>query len=81
MLSEELPDPISACLLDVDLSVPTYEGLNKIWPRLAKNGVIVVDDCLETKDGWQARKGYQSFCSETGLQEEYMFGAGIVRKL
>jgi hypothetical protein len=37
------PTSISACLLDVDLAVPIYDGLTLIWPRLETGGVIVVE--------------------------------------
>ncbi len=51
-----LPPRISAALLDVDLAVPIYEGLRKLYPRLSPGGVIAIDDCPE--NDWQARQGY-----------------------
>lgn len=80
MPPDQLPKQVSACLLDVDLSKPTYDGLKKIWPRLSPGGVIVVDDCSENNRGWRAIKGYRDFCAEERLPEEYQFNAGIVRK-
>jgi hypothetical protein len=59
---------------------PTYEGLKKIWPHLSLGGIIVVDDCIGTEEGWQALAGYQEFCTHAGLPQEYIFGAGILRK-
>lgn len=37
-----MPERISACLLDVDLFVPIYDGLKLVWPLLEDGGVIVV---------------------------------------
>lgn len=53
-----LPDAISAALLDVDLALPIYEGLKKLYSRLAPGGVILVDDCPQECD-WRARQGYE----------------------
>jgi hypothetical protein len=74
-----LPQRISAALLDVDLAVPIYDGLRKLYPRLAPGGVIAVDDCPEGYD-WQARQGYDRFCREAGIAQRYDLGMGLVRK-
>ncbi|WP_171110355.1 MULTISPECIES: class I SAM-dependent methyltransferase [Streptomyces] len=73
-----LPQQISACLVDVDLSDPVHAALELVYPRLASGGVIVVDDC----DGqtWQARLGYERFVEERGLRKEYTFGMGIISR-
>jgi hypothetical protein len=68
-----------AALIDVDLSIPTYEGLKRIYPRLLEGGIICVDDC-EEGDNWKARSGYQRFTQESGLREKYDHGLGIVTK-
>ena len=45
-LSEnKLPDQIAFCLVDVDLYRPVLSALNKIYPRMNPDGIIVVDDC------------------------------------
>lgn len=75
----KLPDEISACLLDVDLLEPIYEGLKKIYPRMQKGGVILVDDC--EGEMWQGRKGYEKFMEEMGFEPEFQYGMGILRKL
>ena len=31
----------SACLVDVDLAVPVYDGLKLVWPQMEDGGVIV----------------------------------------
>jgi len=41
----KLPDRIAFCLLDVDLYRPVLSGLKKVYPRMSKGGVIVIDDC------------------------------------
>ncbi len=74
-----LPDEIAACLIDVDLSMPTYQALNKVYAKLVPGGVICVDDCPDGYD-WKARAGYTRFVREQGLSEDYRFGMGIVRK-
>jgi hypothetical protein len=74
-----LPPRISAALLDVDLAVPIYDGLRKLYPRLAPGGVIAVDDCPEVY-AWQARQGYDRFCREAGIHPHYEFGVGLLRK-
>ncbi len=74
-----LPKTISACLLDVDLAVPVYDGLKLIWPLLEAGGIIVVDDCYENNIGdWQAYKGYKRFCQELGLKEHFFCGVGYL---
>lgn len=75
--AERLPEQIAACLIDVDLSQPVYMALRKVYPRLAPNGVIVVDDCAEDSF-WRARLGYRRFITEQGLSERYEFGMGLV---
>ncbi|MEV0322978.1 TylF/MycF/NovP-related O-methyltransferase [Streptomyces sp. NPDC050658] len=75
--AEELPPEISACLIDVDLSQPVYAALEKVWPRLAPGGVIVVDDC-PPGDDYKARLGYQKFAAEHGLVERYVLGMGVL---
>jgi O-methyltransferase len=78
---DRLPSNISACLLDVDLAVPIYDGLKLIWARMEDGGVVVVDDCYENNKGeWQALAGYRRFCTENGLNEHYFCGTGYLVK-
>jgi hypothetical protein len=70
---------ISVCLLDVDLSKPTYEGLRRVWPKVEDGGVVLVDDC-SPESSWKARHGYAKFMNEIGRPEEYNFGFGTLRK-
>lgn len=76
----QLPERISAALLDVDLAVPIYEGLKKLYRKLSPGGVIAVDDCPENYD-WQARQGYDRFCKEAGFTPRYELGVGLIKKV
>ena len=74
-----LPDPISVCLMDVDLAVPIREGLAKVGPRMATGGVILVDDCDEATDWRGARVGYEEYMRETSREPRYsVSGFGVV---
>jgi O-methyltransferase len=75
-----LPDSISLALVDVDLEVPTYEGLRRVMSRLSSGGVVLVDDCNEGSEWTGAKRGYQRFVRDYGLPEEYHFGMGKARR-
>jgi O-methyltransferase len=76
-----LPPLIAACLMDVDLAVPIHDGLEKVYPRLARGGIVLVDDCDEGTEWRGARSGYQDFVRAHGLAERYTpAGLGIVEK-
>lgn len=81
MPEDRLPDVISNALVDVDLSDPTFHALTKIYGRLADGGIVLVDDCPDGDEErlWHARDGYRRFAAENGLEEEYLFGMGVVR--
>lgn len=74
-----LPEPISVCLIDVDLEAPTYAALKLVWPLLALNGVVLVDDCGDDEYAGAAI-AYRRFMAETGLPESYFMGMGIVER-
>ncbi len=74
-----LPQKISACLLDVDLAGPVFDGLQKVFPLLERDGIIAIDDC-EPSSGYQARIGYEKFIQQFSLTPEYRYGMGFVRK-
>lgn len=76
-----LPAAIAVCLLDVDLEVPTYEGLCRVVDRLGPGGMVLVDDCDPAGDYVGALAGYRRFASERGLPEEYFMSMGLVRGL
>ena len=73
-----LPERVAVCLLDVDLELPTYEGLRRAVPRLAPGGVLLVDDCAENDEWPGARPGYVRFVREHGLPERYFMDMGVV---
>lgn len=68
-----------AVLADIDLSKPSYEVLKLFWPQVLPGGIMLCDDCVESRH-WLAKDGYAQFCREAGIPEEYHFGLGIVRK-
>lgn len=76
--ADSLPDPIIACLVDVDLADPVEVALEKIFPRMAAGGIILVDDCPEAYN-WKARIGYDAFVKRHGLAHEIAYGMGVVR--
>lgn len=73
-----LPPTISVALIDVDLEVPVFEGLKRLFPRVQRGGVLLVDDCPEGTVWAGARVGYRRFVQERGLPERYVFGMGVV---
>ena len=77
---QQLPEAIAVCLIDVDLSEPTYLALKRLYPRLSTGGVILVDDC-PVEGSWKAWLGYRRFAAEIGLPERYEYGMGIVEKV
>lgn len=75
-------EPVSFCLLDVDLYAPTKEALPRIYDALAPGGVLIVDDCnpaISIFDG--AGQAYEEFCAERGFVREVVEGKlGVLRK-
>jgi hypothetical protein len=74
-----IPKKIIAALIDVDLSEPTFDALELIYPNLVEGGIIFVDDCPENYS-WKARVGYEKFCDKYGLEKKVIFGLGVVEK-
>ena len=74
-----LPETIAVCLLDVDLELPTYEGLCRVVARLAPGGITLVDDCDPGNDYSGALAGYRRFAGERAHGEEYFMEMGIAR--
>jgi len=52
---------ISFCLIDVDLYIPIKAALDKVYPLMAKGGIIVVDDCKQNNLFDGAYKAYIEF--------------------
>jgi O-methyltransferase len=78
---DRLSPAYSVILVDVDLSEPTYGALTKFYSRLAKGGIILVDDCSEEPEQiWRAIIGYKQFCSEHRLKVRFEYGMGVIEK-
>jgi O-methyltransferase len=75
----ELPNQISAVLVDVDLSLPVHAALQKVWPLMSPGGMVLVDDC-DAQLGFRAREGFQRFCRECDLPERYEYGMGVLQR-
>jgi hypothetical protein len=73
-----LPQQIAVCLIDVDLEIPVYEALRRIVPRLVPGGLVLVDDCPEETTWRGARAGYSRFMAETGQDEHFFMGMGLL---
>lgn len=74
-----LTDHISFCLLDVDLYLPTKNGLAKLFPLMEKGGIIVVDDVMPGTQFDGAHQAYLEFVRERGLPERIELGKlGII---
>jgi predicted O-methyltransferase YrrM len=72
--------PVSFCLLDVDIYVPTKKVLEHIWPHLAPGGIILIDDCKDNTNFDGAFQAYQEFIIEHSLPSDIRFGQGVIKK-
>jgi len=68
-----LPEKIAVALLDVDLAEPTTAALEKIMPRMAPGGVILIDDC-----DLAGFKGARIATERFAPNAQYKFGMGII---
>ena len=59
--------PINLCFLDVDLYLPTKNTLNKIWPHMAENSSIIVDDVADNNQWDGAYQAFMEFVNENKL--------------
>jgi hypothetical protein len=75
-----LPEEISVCLVDLDLAKPIHESLKRIYPRMVRGGIVLVDDCARgEQSGWKgADIGYQRFLEEMNLPANYEAGFGVI---
>lgn len=60
-------EEISFCLVDVDLKRPVIRSLEQVIPRMAKGGVIVVDDCVPNAKFDGALTGYLDVVERYGF--------------
>jgi len=75
---DQLPREIAVCLIDVDLEIPVYEALRRVVPRLVRGGIVLVDDCPQETTWRGARAGYSRFMAETGQDEHFFMGMGLL---
>ena len=73
--------PINLCFLDVDLYLPTKNTLNKIWPHMAENSSIIVDDVADNNQWDGAYQAFMEFVNENKLNY-YLVGnkCGVIKK-
>lgn len=73
--------PINLCFLDVDLYLPTKNTLNKIWPHMAENSSIIVDDVADNNQWDGAYQAFMEFVNEKKLNY-YIVGTkcGVIKK-
>lgn len=73
--------PISFCLLDVDLFLPTKKCLPRIYDNMSSGGIIVVDDCEPEKLYDGALQAYEEFVADIGVPKKIEFGKlGVIHK-
>lgn len=56
---EEYPDQICFAFLDGDFYTSIMDSLNKIFHKMQKGGIIIIDDC-----GWDVLPGVQKACND-----------------
>jgi O-methyltransferase len=72
--------PIAFCLLDVDLYLPIRDVLPKIYAAMSPGGIIVVDDCSQSRLWDGALQAYEEFVKEKRLPIEIVSDKlGVVR--
>ncbi len=73
--------PVAFALVDVDLYRSVHEVLDRLYPHLAKGGVIIVDDCGGPGIFEGAGEAYKEFCHQRGLVEHIEHGKlGVIRR-
>jgi predicted O-methyltransferase YrrM len=77
----QFSSPVSFCLLDVDIYLPTKKVLENIWPHISPGGIILIDDCKDNSNFDGSFQAYQEFIKEHSLPSEVRSGQGIIRKL
>ncbi len=75
-----LPSQIAVALVDVDLEIPVYEALEKLFALLVRGGAILVDDCSDGSHFPGARVGYERFVRAHDIPPHYEFNMGLVVK-
>jgi len=70
---------ISLCLIDVDLYRPVMKALEEVIPRMAKGGIIVIDDCINLNKYDGAYQAYIESTERLGAPREIHRKLGILR--
>ena len=73
--------PISFCLVDVDLYLPTKQCLPRIYNNMSPGGIIVVDDCEADNLYDGAMQAYEEFITDTHVPKKIECGKlGVIHK-
>ncbi|HEY1782225.1 MAG TPA: TylF/MycF/NovP-related O-methyltransferase [Roseiarcus sp.] len=73
--------PISFCLLDVDLYLPTMKCLPNIYRNMSDGGIIVVDDCRVDNIWDGSMQAYQEFMASMSAPQRIECGKlGVITK-
>lgn len=79
--SIDVTSNFSFAFLDVDLYRPSKIALQKIYPRLNTNGIILVDDCKPSNKWDGALQAYKEFTKENNMEEKYILDKlGVIIK-
>ncbi len=70
--------PIGAMLLDIDLYQPTIDILEGVYPHLAPEGGIVLDDCIPSSAWDGSLQAYEEFIKKHNLPFERVGHKGAV---
>jgi O-methyltransferase len=66
-LPDCLPDSIAFAYIDADFYQPTKHALESVYPRMKKEGLIIVDDYADTEKNpraWNTLSGVKRACDE-----------------
>lgn len=71
---------VSFALVDVDLYLPVKHVLERLYPRMARGGIIVVDDCAEHSLWDGALHAYNEFMAAHAMLSNITLGKlGVIR--
>jgi O-methyltransferase len=73
-------EDISFCLVDVDLMRPVARALEEVFPRMARGGIVVVDDCQPDRKFEGACAAYVDFVGRIGAPVDIRYEKlGVIR--
>ncbi len=74
-------DDISFCLIDVDLYRPVRSALERVYDRVPKGGIIIVDDCISAHLFDGAFQAYAEFVAARNIDRHIISGKlGVIEK-